>query len=74
MKIIKFEIDKCPYCGGDDFRYGHSDGGARMCGAPGFLEDQEMIHHLICGDCGSILHSWVVNPRKYPKEFPDLVV
>lgn len=51
MIIGKIEINTCPYCGGIDLRYGYQSGNCRMYGASGFLENQELIHHLICADC-----------------------
>ena len=71
MKIGKVEIDSCPYCKGDDFRYGYQSGDSRLYGAPGFLENQEPIHHLVCAQCGAILFTWINNPRKYSKNLPS---
>lgn len=64
----KSEIKSCQYCGGEDFRYGYPSGDSRLGGAPGFLEDQEPIHYLVCAECGAIIFSWVTNPRKYSKK------
>lgn len=61
MKISNIEITQCQHCGGKDLRYE----------AKGFLENQEPIHHIMCGICGSIIHSWIVNPRKYSKKVPE---
>lgn len=55
MKIGRVEIKSCQYCGGEDFRYGYHSGSSRLDGAPGFLEDQEPIHHLVCAECGAIM-------------------
>lgn len=71
MKIGKVEINKCPYCGGTDIRYGKLDGTARLQHQGGFLEDQESVHCLICAECGSIVYAWVKNPRKYEKKVPE---
>ena len=71
MKIGKVEIDICPYCKGDDFRYGYQSGDSRLYGAPGFLENQEPIHHLVFAQCGAILFTWISNPRKYSKNLPS---
>ena len=71
MKIGKVEIDICPYCKGDDFRDGYQSGDSRLYGAPGFLENQEPIHHLVCAQCGAILFTWISNPRKYSKNLPS---
>lgn len=71
MKIGKNEINRCQYCGGSEFRYGYQSGDSRLCGAPGFLENQEPIHYLICAECGAVVFSWVTNPRKYPKSVPE---
>ena len=72
MNIGKVKIDTCQYCGGNDFRYGYQSGNSRLSGASGFLENQEPIHHLICAECGAILFTWVTNPRKYPKDVPEV--
>lgn len=74
MKIGKVKIDTCKYCGGKDFRYGFQSGSCRLDGAPGFLEDLEPIHHLVCAECGAVLFTWVKNPRKYPKKIPPNVI
>lgn len=74
MKIGRVEINSCPYCKGTDFRYGRQSGDSRLDGALGFLDNQEPIHYLICADCGSIVYSWITNPRKYPKEIPDRAI
>ena len=71
MKIGTIEINKCQYCGGEDLRYGYYSGESRMYGAPGFLEDQEPVHHIMCASCGSVIYSWVKNPRKYSKNVPE---
>lgn len=71
MKIGTIEIEKCQYCGCEDLRYGYYSGDARMYGAPGFLENQEEVHHIMGASCGSIVYSWVKNPRKYSKTVPD---
>lgn len=70
MKIGVVEIPECPYCGSDDLRYGYFSGDTRMYGAPGFLENQEEVHHIMCAFCGSIVYSWVKNPRKYSQSVP----
>lgn len=71
MDMGKIKINSCQYCGGTDFRYGCQSGNSRMGGAPGFLDNQEPIHHLICADCGAVVFSWLTNPRKYPRDVPE---
>ncbi len=71
MKIGKVEISSCKYCGCSDFRYGYQSGHSRLSGAPGFLEDQEPIHYLVCAECGAVLFSWITNPRKNSKTVPE---
>lgn len=71
MTIGRIEITSCQYCGGNDFRYGYQSGDNRLYGAPGFLDNQEPIHHLVCAECGAIVFSWVTNPRKYSKNIPE---
>ena len=74
MIIGTIEICKCQYCGGKDLRYGYLDGSARMCGAPGFAENQEIVHNIMCGSCGSIVYSWVKTPRKYSQNIPESAI
>ena len=64
-------IESCKYCGEKDLRYGYLSGYSRLSGAAGFLENQEPIHCLVCGCCGSIVYSWITNPKKYPKAIPE---
>lgn len=71
VKIGIAEINACPYCEGTDFRYGYQSGNSRLDGAPGFLDNQEPIHYLVCAQCGAIVFSWVTNPRKYSKNVPE---
>lgn len=71
MTIGRVEITSCQYCGRNDFRYGYQSGDNRLYGAPGFLDNQEPIHHLVCAECGAIVFSWVTNPRKYSKNIPE---
>lgn len=74
MTLGRVEITSCKYCGGADFRYGYQSGDSRMYGAPGFLENQEPIHHLICAECGAVVFTWVTNPRKYSREVPEQAI
>ena len=71
MKIGRVEIKTCPYCGGNDFRYGCQSGNSRLSGASGFLEDQEPLHHLVCAECGAVVFTWLTNPRKYSRNIPN---
>ena len=71
MDFSPKSIESCKYCGGKDLRYGYLPGNSRLIGAPGFLEDQELIHCLVCGSCGSVVYSWITNPKKYPKTIPE---
>ena len=71
MTIGKIKIDICQYCGGSDIRYGYLNGYSRLQGTPGFADNDEPIHHLICAECGAIIFSWITNPRKYSKNIPD---
>lgn len=71
MKIGRVEINSCSYCGGNDFRYGHQNYHNRMYGAPSFLGNQEVIHYLICAECGAVVFTWVRNPKKYSKNIQE---
>ena len=66
MKIKKFQIESCPYCGEADFRVGIQSGQATLdCGYPEFLDTMSPLKHLICGCCGAVLYSWVETPGKF---------
>lgn len=59
-------VEKCPYCGSEDLGSGwQQDQGLVTYKRSGFFGNP--VRHIICRQCGSILHSQVLNAHKYPK-------
>lgn len=56
MKIGKVEIDICPYCKGDDFRYGYQSGDSRLYGAPGFWKSGTDTSSGLCTMWSNSVH------------------
>lgn len=66
MKDVK--IEKCPYCGGEEFIEAkeYSYGGVYVS-TGGFRS--ETLFATICRDCGSVVRTFCKNPEKlYPKK------
>lgn len=68
--MVEINIDSCPYCGSSQLAWGYQSAqGAVMPKKSGFAGSK--VEHLICTQCGSIVHSRVVNPELFkdvPKE------
>ncbi len=59
---IKYE--KCPHCGSKENVIGKQDGYAAITPNKIFTMKQEAIYHVICLNCGTIIRSYVKEPRK----------
>ncbi len=59
-------MTKCPFCGGTEFVEGYQDGYGAITGNQSILLSQA-LHHVICRNCGSVVHSYVDNPEKLLK-------
>ena len=60
------KINQCPFCGGTEFVYGYQSGYGAVTGNQTLLSDQ-WLYHVICRNCGSVVHSYVNNPEKLLK-------
>lgn len=66
--MVEVKIDKCPYCGGEEFIDGlvASYGGAYV--STGGLRSAA-LHATVCRDCGSVVRTFCKTPEKlYPKK------
>lgn len=69
MKEIK--IDKCPYCGGEEFIETRvcSYGGAYLAPAHKGGLRSVALYATVCRDCGSVARTYCNEPEKlYPKK------
>ena len=57
------QINQCPFCGGTEFVKGYQGGYGAVAGITGLLTGQ-WLYHVICRNCGSVVHSYVDNPEK----------
>lgn len=70
--MVDINIENCPYCGSKELGYGfQSAQGAVMCKKSGLVGSK--VEHVICTECGSIVHSRVTKPEIFknitvPKE------
>ena len=60
------QIKQCPFCGGTEFVYGYQGGYGAVTGDQSMLTGQ-WLRHIICRNCGSVVHSYVDNPEKLLK-------
>lgn len=58
--------DRCPYCGGSEFITGKQDGYAVVYGVDTFWNGQ-VLYHVICRSCGSVVRSYVKKPERLLK-------
>ena len=59
----EIQIDYCPYCNSRHFAKGYQSDRAGMYKGKLGIVLGSIIEHLICKDCGSIVHSKVLNPE-----------
>ena len=65
--MFEVEIEICPYCSGKNLAKGYQSAqGAMLTGQSVFAGSK--IEHLICTDCGSIVHSRVSKPEIFKGE------
>ena len=60
------QIRQCPFCGGKEFVEGYQSGYGAITGAESVWIGTS-LHHVICRQCGSVVHSYVKNPEKLLK-------
>ncbi|MCM1052863.1 MAG: hypothetical protein NC483_02670 [Ruminococcus sp.] len=55
----------CPYCGGKEFVKAKHNGYGNVYPASKRITTKEQkLYHIICLDCGTVVRSFVKNPRK----------
>lgn len=58
-------IEKCPYCGKQEFVEGQQDGyGAIVPANRIFTFKSQILYHTICLNCGAVVKSYVKEPQK----------
>lgn len=63
MKGIK--IEKCPYCESTNFTKGYQLAQGSVYPQKFGFKMGSSIEHIICKDCGSIIHSRVINIERF---------
>ena len=62
--MVEIRIDKCPYCGSEDMGLGYQSAqGAVITVKSGYAGSK--VEHMICTECGSIIHSRVAKPELF---------
>lgn len=57
-------VEKCPFCGGQEFVEGKQDGYSTIVPADKVLTfKSQVLYHIICLSCGSVVKSYVKNPQ-----------
>ncbi len=58
-------VEKCPYCGNQEFVEGKQVGYAAISPADKTLTfKSQVLYHIICLNCGAVVKSYVKNPKK----------
>ena len=66
MKDVK--IDKCQYCGGEEFIEGWEGSYGGVYVSTGGIRNQA-LYAIVCRNCGSVVRTFCKNPEKlYPKK------
>lgn len=61
--------EKCPYCGCTETVIGKQANYAAVERETGLNWSSEVLKHIICLNCGTVIRSYVENPKKLlPKE------
>ena len=68
MKEVK--IEKCPFCGGEEFAESKVDGMAGgVCVATNSTTNRAILFATVCRDCGSVVRLFCKTPENlYPKK------
>ena len=56
--------EKCPYCGSLEFVEAKQDSYACVSPMKTFTFKSQILYHTICLNCGSVVRSYVKNPKK----------
>ncbi len=66
MKEVK--IEKCQYCGGEEFIEGQEGSYGSVCVSTAGLRSQALFA-VVCRNCGSVVRTYCKNPEKlYPRK------
>lgn len=60
------QITHCPFCGSTEFVEGFQSSYGAVTGRENYWSGQA-LRHIICRNCGSVVHSYVDNPEKLLK-------
>lgn len=58
---MPIQINNCPFCGGTEFIQGYQAGYGAIFGESSVTGS--VLKHIICRNCGSVVHSYVDNPE-----------
>lgn len=62
-RLHPIQINQCPFCGGTEFVYGFQGGYGAVTREGNIFAVGQYLHHVICRNCGSVVHSYVDNPE-----------
>lgn len=62
---MAIQINNCPFCGGTELIKGYQSGYGAIFGESSVCGSA--LYHIVCRNCGSIVHSYVDNPEKLLK-------
>lgn len=58
-------VEKCPYCGKQEFIEARQDGYASVSPANKVLTfKSQVLYHIICLNCGAVVKSYIKDPKK----------
>lgn len=58
-------VEKCPYCGKQEFVEGKQEGYGSIAPANKVLTfKSQILYHIICLNCGAVVKSYVKEPQK----------
>lgn len=65
-RIHPIQITQCPFCSGHEFVAGYQSAYGAVTGQDNVWSGQ-VLRHIICRNCGSVVHSYIDDPEKLLK-------
>lgn len=70
MAIRKISDLTCPFCGCREFTEGVQEYQASVQHTKKMFSRAQPLYHVFCTECGSVVRSFVYNPKKFSK-YPE---
>ncbi len=61
------KTNNCPFCGGTELIKGYQRGYGAIFGESSLRYYSSTLCHIVCRNCGSVVHSYVDDPEKLLK-------